>query len=129
MNKANLISIIVASTLVGISIILVLNKPREVEVPVNNVSIVDGVQIIEIDAKGGYKPGTSYAKAGLPTIVRFNTKNTFDCSLIVSIPSLGINQTLNQNGSTDINIGQSDQGSLAGSCGMGMYPFDIEFSS
>ncbi|MEI7463273.1 MAG: hypothetical protein WCK03_02640, partial [Candidatus Taylorbacteria bacterium] len=33
----------------------------------NNVSIVDGKQIIEITARGGYQPRKSTAKEGIPT--------------------------------------------------------------
>jgi plastocyanin domain-containing protein len=97
------------------------------EVAGNNVSIVDGVQIIEIRAKGGYQPRVSVAEAGIPTILRFNTKGTFDCSAAVRIPSLGIEKILPQSGATDIALGEQDAGTLQGTCGMGMYPFEIEF--
>jgi plastocyanin domain-containing protein len=93
----------------------------------NNVSIVDGKQIIEISAKGGYQPRKSIAKAGIPTIIRFNTKGTFDCSSSVRIPSLNISKSLPQSGITDIDIGSGELGTLKGSCGMGMYPFEVEF--
>ena len=98
-------------------------------IPANNVSIVDGKQIIEIRAKGGYQPRKSIAKAGMPTILRFNTTGTFDCSSSVRIPSLNISKGLPQSGSTDIDIGIGNLGALQGSCGMGMYPFEIEFRS
>lgn len=95
----------------------------------NNVSVVDGKQIIEISAKGGYQPRKSIAKAGIPTIIRFDTKGTFDCSSSVRIPSMNISKNLPQTGSTDIDIGDSKLGTLKGSCGMGMYPFEVEFQS
>lgn len=106
------------------------NKDRSDTVDVskgNNVSIVDGKQIVQIDARGGYTPRRSVAKAGIPTVVRFNTKNTFDCSSFVRIPSLDISKTLEQTGSTDIEIGSQGAQTLQGSCGMGMYPFEIVF--
>jgi len=62
----------------------------------NNVSIIDGQQVIDITAKGGYTPRTSVAKAGLPTIVRFITNGTFDCSSFIRIPSMGISKALPQ---------------------------------
>lgn len=95
----------------------------------NNVSIVDGKQIIEIDAKGGYLPRRSTAKAGIPTIIRFNTHGTFDCSASVRIPSMNISKILPQSGVTDIDIGNPVANNLQGSCGMGMYPFEINFQS
>jgi len=94
---------------------------------VNNISIVDGKQIIELKAKGGYSPAHSFAKAGIPTILRINTKGTFDCSSSVRIPSMGIGQNLPLTGATDIDLGIQPAGTLQGACGMGMYPFDIKF--
>lgn len=95
----------------------------------NNVSIVDGVQIVELEAKGGYWPRRSTAKAGVPTTLRFNTKGTFDCSSYIRIPSLNIARSLPQTGQTDIDLGIQKEGIFRGSCGMGMYPFEIEFRS
>ena len=93
----------------------------------NNVYLEEGKQIIEIDAKGGYLPRKSIAKAGIPTIIRFNTQATFDCSSSVRIPSLDVSKILPQTGSTDIDIGTQGVGPLEGSCGMGMYPFEVIF--
>jgi len=94
---------------------------------VNNVSVVDGKQIVEIRAKGGYQPRKSTAKAGIPTILRFNTSGTFDCSSSVRIPDMNISKMLPQSGTTDIDIGSQKVATLQGSCGMGMYPFEVEF--
>lgn len=100
-----------------------------INVPANNVSVVDGKQIIEIRAKGGYQPRQSVAKAGLPTVLRFDTTGTFDCSSSVRIPSLGISKLLPQSGATDIDLGLAQAGTLQGMCGMGMYRFEIDFQS
>ncbi len=97
------------------------------DVPINNVSIIDGKQIIVISAKGGYQPRNSVAKAGIPTILRFNTKGTFDCSSSVVIPSLNISKNLPPSGNTDIDLGSPQLGVLQGTCGMGMYRFQINF--
>ncbi len=93
----------------------------------NNVHMEGATQIIEIDAKGGYVPRQSIAKAGVPTVIRFNTTATFDCSASVRIPSMDISKTLPQTGTTDIDIGTHEVGPLEGSCGMGMYPFEVVF--
>jgi plastocyanin domain-containing protein len=98
-------------------------------VPAQNVTIVDGKQIIEIEARGGYSPRKSIAKAGLPTILRFKTSGTFDCSSSIRIPSLNISKILPQSGTTDIDLGDQKSGALQGSCGMGMFPFEIDFQS
>lgn len=96
-------------------------------VSAQNVSVVDGVQIVEIKARGGYTPRRSIAKAGLPTKIRFDSKGTFDCSASVRIPSLKISKSLDFSGSTDIDIGIPKEGLMKGSCSMGMYPFEIDF--
>src|SRR3989338_998125 len=65
-------------------------KPEEQIV--NNVTIIDGKQIIELRAKGGFNPTHSVAKSGVPTILRLNTQGTFDCSSSIRIPALNISQ-------------------------------------
>jgi len=128
--KITIISIILAVAFIGGAFMLTRNGGEAGQVVnENNVSIVDGKQIIEIRAKGGYQPRKSIAKVGLPTILRFNTSGTFDCSSSVRIPSMNISKALPQSGSTDIDIGNGKLGTLQGSCGMGMYPFEIEFQS
>lgn len=94
---------------------------------VNNVSIVDGKQIIEIKTKGGYSPRKTVAKAGIPTVIRYITNGTFDCSIAIRIPSLSISKLLPATGNTDIDIGTPQVQSLRGTCSMGMYSFEIEF--
>lgn len=96
-------------------------------IPADNVNIVGDRQVIEIKAKGGYSPRASTAKAGIPTILRFNTKGTFDCSSSVRIPSMNISKILPGSGVTEINLGNPTIGTLQGSCGMGMYPFEVKF--
>ena len=94
----------------------------------NNVSIVDGEQIIEINAKGGYSPRATTAKAGIPTVIKMKTKNTFDCSSAIIIPSLGYRNNLPPSGETLINVSPQKSGSLLqGMCAMGMYGFRIKF--
>lgn len=93
----------------------------------NNVTIVDGKQIIDVAVKGGYHPQHSVAKAGIPTVLRFNTNGTFDCSSSVRIPSMGISQVLPSTGSTDVNIGSPAVATLQGLCVMGMYTFQVDF--
>lgn len=127
--KSTIISILIAIVFITGSFYLVNRNSSSVNenINVDNVSMVDGKQIIDIDARGGYLPRVSQAKAGVPTIIRFNTKNTFDCSASIRIPSMKISKMLPNTGSTDIDIGIQESGRFRGSCGMGMYPFEIEF--
>jgi len=133
MNKTT-IAILISAVLIVSAIFLTSNKkstdnniPNKTQQSINNVSETEGKQIIEITAKGGYTPRKSIAKAGIPTILRFNTKGTFDCSSSVRIPSMNIFKNLPQSGVADIDLGSQKAGTLQGSCGMGMYPFEIEF--
>jgi Cu+-exporting ATPase len=88
-----------------------------------------GKQIVEIGVKGGYSPKVTSAKADMPTTLRMKTNGTFDCSSGVTIPSLGIRQTLPSSGSTDIEVPAQKAGTtLDGVCVMGMYHFAVNFN-
>ena len=126
--KTVTISIMISLLMIIGAIALSAGKGDGVQaVDANNVTIVDGKQIIEIKAGGGYSPQKSIAQAGIPTIIRFDTKNTFDCSSSVRIPSMNISQILPQTGTTDIDIGNPKVGIFQGMCGMGMYQFAVDF--
>ena len=122
------ISVIIAAVLVGGAFLVTQIRPSaEDAAPANNVSIVDGQQIIDIRAKGGYFPRTSTAKAGIPTIIRFHTSGTFECSSFIRIPSMGVRENLPSTGTVDVAIASPEEGPLQGMCGMGMYPFQVNF--
>jgi len=96
---------------------------------VENSVIKDGVQYITIDAKGGYSPKISTAKAGIPTKLVLKTNGTYDCSASLVIRSLNYQKILQQTGEEVIDIGTPKAGvPLQGVCGMGMYNFLINFS-
>lgn len=127
-------SILIAIAIIGLAIFASKDSSSkntetklEEKTSVNNVNIIDGKQIIEIEAKGGYSPKKSFAQAGIPTIIRFKTNGTFDCSSSIRIPSMSVNKMLPQTGTTDIEIGTQATSTFNGSCGMGMYYFEIEF--
>lgn len=128
--NSTFVSIIVTALLIGGAFLLTQNSPStENTIPGNNVSIIDGQQIIDIQVKGGYTPRTSNAKAGIPTIIRFHTNGTFDCSSSMRIPSMGISKNLPPTGTVDVAVTDPKSGPLQGICGMGMYPFEINFQS
>ncbi len=130
MNKPTLIAVIIALVFVTGAFLLSQGGPNVGNaVPANNVSLVNGQQIIDITVKGGYTPRTSTAKAGVPTILRFHTRGTFDCSSSIRIPSMGVSKNLSPTGTYDVVINDPQPGALQGMCGMGMYPFTINFQS
>ena len=97
------------------------------QVDANNITTENGKQVITIAARGGYQPRSSIAKAGVPTILRFTTNGTFDCSSSIRIPSLNFSKVLPQTGTTDIDLGTQAPGTIRGTCGMGMYSFQVVF--
>lgn len=104
-----------------------ISKKNEETPSFGNVFVQGERQTIEITAKGGFEPKISIAQAGIPTTLKIHTQGTFDCSSTISIPDLGIRQNLPNSGITEIDLGVNEVGILNGSCGMGMYPFEIDF--
>ena len=91
-------------------------------------SIEDGVQYIDITARGGYTPRKVKAQAGIPTVLRMKTEGTYDCSLSLVIPDIGYQNFLPQTGVETIEIPvDKTQGTLRGMCSMAMYHFEINF--
>lgn len=127
-NKLVPIAVLVGAVLIG-GVLLFSGKsaPQASGGTVNNVSMVDGKQVIEINVKGGYSPKNSVAKAGVPTVLKLNTNGTFDCSSGVRLPSMGISKNLPPSGTTEIDLGTPKVATLDGVCVMGMYSFKIDF--
>ena len=128
--NATTASIVVAGLLIfGAFFLTTANKnPGAAAAPTNNIAIENGTQIITIKAKGGYSPRSMTAKAGLPTELRVDTNNTYDCSSALNIPSIGYRNYLPATGSTTIPLPPQKAGStLRGICAMGMYNFTISF--
>ncbi len=103
------------------------SSSRDMSLVQKNVYIANGVQVIAIKAGEGYSPKTTVAKAGIPTIIRFTTNGSLDCSSSIRIPSLNMSRFLDLNGTTDVDLGIPKAGLLGGMCGMGMFPFSIDF--
>lgn len=94
-----------------------------------NVEVRDGVQYVTIEAKGGYSPKVSTAKAGIPTKLIVKTDGTYDCSSSLVIRSVDYQKVLPQTGEEIIDVGTPEAGTpLQGTCSMGMYNFVINFS-
>ncbi len=131
MNKTAL-SIIIAGVIVFVGLIIFAgpgsrnNLPKNQ--PVENSEIRDGVQYVTINAKGGYSPNVSVAKAGIPTKLVVKTNGTFDCSSSLVLQSISYKKILPQTGEEVIDIGTHKTGEeFQGLCSMGMYNFVIKF--
>jgi len=129
--KIAIITFLVIVIIGGVALFLLL--PRNTQPQVvggqDNISIVDGKQIIEISAKGGYSPRTTTAKASIPTVIKVKTSSTFDCSSALTIPSLNYRNNLPPTGETSIEVSSQKPGTvMRGLCSMGMYNFTINFN-
>ena len=128
--KLTVASIILALIFIGGAIIFARNGAKtDTAVLQNNVSVAVGKQIIEIDAKGGYSPSVTIAKANIPTVIKVKTQGTFDCSSAIVIQSIGYRANLPPSGETLIEVPPQEAGStLRGMCAMGMYNFSVKFN-
>ena len=128
--KLTVASVILALIFIGGAIIFARNGAKtDTAVSQNNVSVADGKQTIEIDAKGGYSPSITIAKANIPTVIKVKTQGTFDCSSALVIQSIGYRANLPPSGETLIEVPPQEAGStLRGMCAMGMYNFSIKFN-
>ena len=133
--KPTIIAILIVVVLIGGAFVYSRNKnvsddtrKEEIKEVKSNVSIVDGKQIITIDARGGYFPQMTIAKADMPTIIKVETKSTFDCSSALVIPDLNYQKNLPPTAVTEIEVPPQKAGEeIQGLCSMGMYSFQIKF--
>lgn len=124
-----LVLLVLAPLLLFIAILIVLRSGAPATPPNgSNVAMIDGKQVIRIDAKGGYAPRESVASANTPTAINVRTNGTFDCSTALVLPRLGIKKSLPPSGDTMIDIPPQPAGTtLQGLCAMGMYSFSVKF--
>ena len=135
--KPTTIAILIVVVLMGVFFVYSRNKDvsddtrkEEIKEVKSNVSVVDGKQIITIDARGGYFPQMTIAKADMPTIIKVETKSTFDCSSALVIPDLNYQKNLPPTAVTEIEVPPQKAGEeIQGLCSMGMYSFQIKFEN
>ena len=129
--KSLSLSITIAVLLIGGAFFLTRNSGTSDESSIgatDNVSIVDGTQIVTISARGGYSPKVTSAQADIPTVIKVATTSTFDCSAALVIPSLNYRKNLPPSGETLIEVPPQKAGVVVqGLCAMGMYNFRIRF--
>ncbi|MEK9174413.1 MAG: cupredoxin domain-containing protein [Patescibacteria group bacterium] len=130
MNKTVYI-IITLALVVGMGIMFIGSSKNSTETggSAQNVEIKDGIQYITVNARGGYSPKVSTAKAGIPTKLIVKTDGTYDCSASLVIRSVGFQKILAQTGEEVIDLGTPKAGQpFQGLCSMGMYNFSINFN-
>jgi plastocyanin domain-containing protein len=132
MQKDSKVALIFCGAIVGLLVLSFALKSNNAATVVTDdnsaVSMQDGVQVIDLTAKGGYTPKFVEAKAGVATELRVATQGTFDCSASLVILELDYDSILEPTGVETIAIAANKaQGTLEGTCGMGMYDFEIAF--
>lgn len=128
MDKKLFFAILIAVALIGASWYAVSRPTDDGQGSEDDVTIVDGIQVVNLTAKGGYFPRRVVAAAGIPTEILVTTDSTFDCSSALVIPSLSYRKNLLPTGKERIAISpEKATGTLRGTCSMGMYGFEIVF--
>lgn len=131
MNTKIIISFLLTGIFIGITLIYVgrgSSTSSSVNLDSGTVTMVEGVQILEMQAKGGYSPSSVTLQAGVPTLIRMNSSGTYDCSASLVIPSIDYAVFLPSNGVTEIEIPAQEAGTMIqGLCEMGMYGFSLNF--
>lgn len=127
--KANILAIIVAGGIIGAALLYGTGAFTPEVASTENVSTENGTQVITVTARDKYAPHLTAAKAGVPTVLRMETNGTLDCSLSLTIPSIGYRQMLPTTGTTDIPLPAQQAGAtVRGICAMGMKNFAVQFN-
>lgn len=96
--------------------------------PSANVSIRDGIQYVEVTARGGYSPSNTVATGGIPTKLIVKTNGSYDCSTSLVVKSAGYRGMLPATGETAIDLATPKAGErVNATCSMGMYRFTVNF--
>lgn len=128
MNTKILVSFLLTGFFIGIALSVGGKDTAGGTPEVGTVSVVDGVQMVAMQAKGGYSPAKVKVQAGLPTVLKMESKGTYDCSASLQIPQLEYSAILPATGETEIQIPAQESGTvIQGLCGMGMYGFQLIF--
>mgnify|MGYP001324314729 CR=1 FL=1 len=80
----------------------------------------DGVQQATITVRGGYSPDIVTMQAGIPITLRFDRKETGECTSHVVFPDLGTDTMLPGNETTEMSLPPLPAGDYPFACGMNM---------
>ncbi|MCC6639427.1 hypothetical protein IT409_02615 [Candidatus Falkowbacteria bacterium] len=130
MNKNSLASLLISVALIG-GMMYFLSDAKITEkntpnAPSQNVYTQDGIQYVNVTAKGGYTPRVTEIESGVPTKLIVTTNNTYDCSSALVIRNVGFQKMLQPSGEEVIDLGTPKSGDIiSGVCSMGMYSFAL----
>lgn len=77
-------------------------------------------QLVEIEVRGGYNPGTVRVKRGVPLRLVFNRQEEAPCSEEIVIPAFGVRKFLAPFARTAVEVTPDTAGTFDITCGMSM---------
>ncbi|MBT2490708.1 sulfite exporter TauE/SafE family protein [Streptomyces sp. ISL-96] len=86
-----------------------------------------GKQVITLTVTDFYVPTQFTASAGVPTTLVLHGKDSGGCARAFTIPELGVQEIVQRNGDTEVDLGTRKPGTLRFSCAMGMQTGQITF--
>lgn len=95
--------------------------PEEKNLPEKQTLVINATD-------NGYEPRILKAKANVPVTLKLVTNDTYSCSRAFVIPSLNIQEILEETGIKTIDIPAQKSGFLRFTCSMGMYTGNIYFN-
>ena len=104
----------------GVAVIIAINwyffAPRKAETSAR----AGAVQLVEIEVRGGYNPGSVRVKRGVPLRLVFNRQEKAPCSEEIVIPAFGVRKFLAPFARTAVEITPDKAGKFDMTCGMSM---------
>ncbi|MGW5852209.1 cupredoxin domain-containing protein [Streptomyces sp. NPDC055254] len=96
--------------------------------PAETVVVANGTQTITVQARtNSYPPTSITAAAGVPTKLVVVTRGTNGCVRSFVVPDRGVQEILPVTGEKAIDLATPEPGTVAFTCGMGMYGGEIRF--
>ncbi|MFJ3927044.1 sulfite exporter TauE/SafE family protein [Streptomyces sp. NPDC090022] len=86
-----------------------------------------GKQVVTLTVTDFYEPTAFTAKAGVPTTLVLHGKDSGGCARAFTIPELGVQEIVERDGDTEVDLGTRKPGTLRFSCAMGMQTGAIDF--
>ena len=95
--------------------------------PAPVTSSVDNDVLLMSATKYAYSPSVITAKAGQPYKLEITSQDNKGCGRGLTIPSLGIQEVLPENGIVTVDLPAQEKGTLRITCSMGMYNAKIQY--
>lgn len=83
--------------------------------------VIDNQQSATIVVNGGYSPATVVLRKGIPATVKFDLQDSTACLSRITFEQLGVNEALDKNQPTVINIPTDQATTYNFACGMDMF--------